>query len=330
MVDGCWCEEPNVIKQEMVRDYKNLFTKRSGIRPRFYCDRVVKILGEDAGMLECEIGEKEVWNAICGCNGDKAPDPNGFNFKFIKKFWAIIKHDLMIAVRWFWDTIEISRGYNTSFISIIPKVADPVGLRDFRLISLIRCYYKILAKILAKRVKKVIGEVVGDVQNVFIKGRSILDGVLIANETVEYLMKSKGKCLVFKVDFEKAYDSINWRFLDDIMKRMGFGSKWCNWVLNCLKSASTSILVNGSPTEEFGLECGVRQGDPLSPFLFILAAEGLNALVSEAVEKVIFKGATVGADRVVVSHLQYAADTIFFGEWSKKNAKELMCILKCL
>ncbi|GKE54423.1 reverse transcriptase domain, reverse transcriptase zinc-binding domain protein [Tanacetum coccineum] len=204
--------------------------------------------------------------------------------------------DLLIAVRWFWETKEISRGCNASFITIIPKVADPIGLGDFRPISLI--------------------------------GRFILDGVLIANETVDFLKKTKRKCLVFKVDFEKAYDSINWRFLDDIMKRMGFGSKWCKWVRNCL-AASTSILVNGSPTEEFVLERGVRQRDPLSPFLFILAAEGLNALVSEAVEKGIFKGVAVGADRVIVSHLQYADDTIFFGEWSKENAKALMCILQC-
>nr|GEY18676.1 LINE-1 reverse transcriptase like [Tanacetum cinerariifolium] len=175
--------------------------------------RVVKISGEDAGMLKGEIGEKGVWNAICGCSRDKAPGPDG--------------------------------------------------------------------------------EVLGDVQNAFIKGRSILNGVLIANETVEYLMKSKGKCLVFK------------------------------------KSASTSILVNGYPTKEFGLERGVRQGDPLSLFLFILEAEGLNALVSEAVEKGIFKGIAVGADRAVVSHLQYADDTIFFSEWSKENVKALMCILKC-
>ncbi|GJX92578.1 RNA-directed DNA polymerase, eukaryota, reverse transcriptase zinc-binding domain protein [Tanacetum coccineum] len=90
-----------------------------------------------------------------------------------------------------------------------------------------------------------------------------------------------------------------------------------------------SILVNGSPSEEFGLERGIRQGDPLSPFIFILAAKGLNAIVTEAVEKGIFRGVVVSANKVMVSHLQYADDTIFFGEWSKENAKVIMCILKC-
>ncbi|GJY48443.1 reverse transcriptase domain, reverse transcriptase zinc-binding domain protein [Tanacetum coccineum] len=145
----------------------------------------------------------------------------------------------------------------------------------------------------------------------------------------EFGKKRKKKGLIFKVDFEKAFDSIKWRFLLDLIGKMGFGGKWCNWVEACLRMTSMSILVNGSPSEVFGLERGVRQGDPLSPFLFIFAAEGLNAIVTEAVKKCIFRGVVVGVNNVTVSHLQYADDTIFFGEWNKENAKSLMCILKC-
>ncbi|GKD48474.1 cysteine-rich receptor-like protein kinase, partial [Tanacetum coccineum] len=115
---------------------------------------------------------------------------------------------------------------------------------------------------------------------------------------MDYLKKKKGKSLIFKVDFEKAYDSINWRFLLDIMKKIGFGYKWCKWVKTCLRTSFVSALVNGSPSKEFGLERGVRQGDSLSPFLFILAAEGLNVIVTEAMEKGIFSGVAVGANNV--------------------------------
>nr|GEW71103.1 reverse transcriptase domain, reverse transcriptase zinc-binding domain protein [Tanacetum cinerariifolium] len=220
------------------------------------------------------------------------------------------------------DARSLEKGFDAK------EVVDPIGLGDFRPISLIGCYYKIITKMLAGRVKRVVGIVVGKAQNAFIRGRFILDGVLIANETMVYLRNKKKKSSVFKVDFEKVYDSLNWRFLRDIIKKMGFEDKWCKWVDYCLSSSSISILVNGSSSEEFRLEKGVRQGDPLSPFLFILAAEGLNAIVNKSVEKGIFRGVTVGENNVTLSHFQYTDDTIFFREWSKENAKSLMCILK--
>ncbi|GJV97164.1 cysteine-rich receptor-like protein kinase [Tanacetum coccineum] len=115
---------------------------------------------------------------------------------------------------------------------------------------------------------------------------------------MEFLKKKKENGLIFKVDFQKAYDTINWRFLINIMERVGFREKWRKWVEICLKSSFMSILVNGSPTEEFRLERVVRQGDPLSPFLFIIAAEGLNAIVKESVLQGIFRGLKVGGNNV--------------------------------
>ncbi|GJX96216.1 RNA-directed DNA polymerase, eukaryota, reverse transcriptase zinc-binding domain protein [Tanacetum coccineum] len=192
MIDGVWCEDPGRIKNQIFDFYKSIFSaSNSNRRPRFSNDRVPKLSNEDACSLEHLFLENEVWNAVCGCGSDKAPGPDGFNFKYIKRFWGIIKEDVLKAV------------------------VDPLGLCDFRPISLIG------------------------------------NGMLIANETMEFLKRKKMKEIIFKVDFEKAYDSINWSYMMEIMERTRFGSRWRKWVMAYLRSASISILVNGSPTNEF-------------------------------------------------------------------------------
>lgn len=102
--------------------------------------------------------------------------------------------------------------------------------------------------------------------------------------------KTKTKMFLFKFDFEKAFDTINWGFLDSVMDQMGFGHKWRMWIYGCLSSARASVLVNGAPTEEFSITRGVRQGDPLSPFLFIIAMEGLHVAIQDASEKSLILG----------------------------------------
>ncbi|GJV02489.1 RNA-directed DNA polymerase, eukaryota, reverse transcriptase zinc-binding domain protein [Tanacetum coccineum] len=160
-------------------------------------------------------------------------------------------------------------------------------------------------------------------------GRNILDGHFIQNEVLAWYRKHKKGLMVFKVDFEKAFDSVRWDFLDSVMEKIGFGSKWRSWIHGCFSNARSSVLVNGSPTAEFDLHRGLRQGDPLSPFLFILAMEGLHALSCKAEVLGLFKGASFGRDNVIVSHLMYADDVIFLGEWSDTNAQNLICTLRC-
>lgn len=224
---------------------------------------------------------------------------------------------------------EISWGCNASFLTLIPKIDGPENLGDFRPISLIGVFYKILAKLLAERLKKVIGKVISNTQCAFIKGRYILDGVLIANELIDHIRKKKKTGLIFKVDFEKAYDTVEWTFLLDSMEKMGFGEKWIKWIKTCLQSATMSVLINGSPTKEFGMGKGLRQEDPLAPFLFLIVAESLHIRTEEAMERGLYEGIKVGAKEVPISHLQYADDVVFFGKWSLTNLKNLLKILRC-
>lgn len=131
----------------------------------------------------------------------------------------------------------------------------------------------------------------------------------MVNEIVRwYKLK---KMLLFKVDFEKAYDSVSWEYLDKIMEVMGCGEKWRRWIKDCLQSARSSVLLNGNPTTEFQLQRGLRQGDPLSSFLFILIMEGLRVCMEDATHNSIFKGVTIGEQNLHISHLFYADDASF-------------------
>ncbi|KAJ9535650.1 hypothetical protein OSB04_un001199 [Centaurea solstitialis] len=182
-------------------------------------------------------------------------------------------------------------------------VANPLNLSDFRPISLIGVFYKVVAKVLALRLKKVIGKVISEPQSAFIKGRNILDGVLINNEVVDFVRNKRRTGLIFKVDFEKAYATVDWDFLLDTMKRMGFGKKWIGWISVCLRSSSMSVLVNGSPSREFLMGKGLRQGDSLVPFLFLMVAENLHLLVEEAKAKGLYEGLPISNKGLEISHL---------------------------
>lgn len=328
-IQGVWVTEPPLIKNHVYNSFKDKFHEAFPSRPKFSSNLFKQLSPEDSTYLDLPFSIQEIKDAVWNCGGDKAPGPDGFTFKLFKKHWDVIGGDVISYVKEFEASGVIPKGCNSSFITLIPKSRDPLTLNDFRPISLIGCQYKIIAKILASRLAKVASSVVGDVQMAFLKDRQIIDGPLIVDEIFSWAKTYKRKLFILKVDFEKAFDLLNWEFLDSIMFQMGFSSKWRNRISACLNSAYSSILVNGSPTPEFKLEKGLRQGDPLSPFLFILAVEALNVALVEAKNILLFKGIEVGKDKVHVSHLQFADDAIIMGEWSTTNVRNLSSILTC-
>ena len=188
--------------------------------------------------------------------------------------------------------------------------------------------YKVLAKVLSNRLRAVIGDVVSESQSVFVKGKQILDGILVANEAVDKARRFNKEMPLFKVDFEKTYDSVDLSYLDVVMSQMNFPTLWRKWISEYVGSAMAFDLVIGGPTEEFPLERGLRQGDHLSPFLFLLAAEGFNVQMRSLVAAGMYRDYYVGCiDGVSISHLQFTDDTLLFGEKSWANVQSMKAVL---
>ena len=150
----------------------------------------------------------------------------------------------------------------------------------------------------------------------------------MANEAVDEARRFNKEMLLFKADFEKAYDSVDLKYLDDVMHKMNFPTLWRKWMSECVGTATAAVLVNGCPTDEFNIERGLRQGDPLSLFLFLLAAEGFNVLMLSLIEAGLFHGYRVGREaEMCLTHLKFANDTLIIGVKSWLNVRFMRAVL---
>jgi hypothetical protein len=248
-------------------------------------------------------------------NRDKALGPDGFSLALFQDCWDVIKIDLMGVFQDFHTHSKFVKSINATFIALIPKKSGAVDIKDFRPISLVSGVYKIIAKFLANRLRRFVEKIISNPQNAFVKGRQILDSVLIANECLDSHIKSGEPGLLCKLDIEKAYDHVNWDFLLYLLRRCGFGERWCSWIVHCISSVRFSVLVNGTPTGFFSSSLGLRQGDPLSPLLFVIVMEALSKLFSITVQRGFLSGFSVGSGSngvINISHLLFAGDTLVF------------------
>ncbi|KAK2444918.1 hypothetical protein QL285_015908 [Trifolium repens] len=323
-----WVEGPSLVRKEVVEYFKDHFDDVGWRRPTLDGIDFPQLSGAQVDILTANFTLEEISEVVKGSDGSKSPGPDGFNFAFIKEFWELLKGDVRILFDQFHGNSCLPKSICSYFLTLIPKVASPQSLGDFRPISLLGCIYKLVAKVLVARLAKVIGDLIPNTQSAFIKGRQLVDGVLVVSEVIDYAKKSRKECLIFKVDFEKAYDSVDWGFLDYMLRRFGFGEKWCAWMKACICSGNMSVLVNGCPTEEISIKRGLKQGDPLAPFLFLIVAEGLGALMRMAVTRGRFQPFKVGRGEYPVSILQYVDDTLCIGEASVDNLWALKAVLR--
>nr|GFA33446.1 RNA-directed DNA polymerase, eukaryota, reverse transcriptase zinc-binding domain protein [Tanacetum cinerariifolium] len=275
MTDGVWIDDPELVKREFLHHFSNRFAEPSNRCMLLDMSFPRSISLEQQEGLEAMVTREELKRAVWDCGVNNIFFMNG----------------------------EIPNGCNSSFIALIPKVPDSNLVKDFRPISLIESVYKIIAKILANRLVNVLDGIVSEVQSAFGAGRQMLDGPFIINEIIQWCRSKKRKALIFKVDFEKAFDSVRWEYLDDVLFKFGFGSKWRAWIR-------------------------LKQGDPLSPFLFILVMESLHLSFQRVIDARMFTGIKL-SNSVTVSHLFFVDDAVFVGKLCEGNINTLVNVLEC-
>ncbi|KAJ0787048.1 putative RNA-directed DNA polymerase [Helianthus annuus] len=329
MLDGEWVVTPTLLKDTICSFFAEKFLEPLDNRPSLICPNLASASMQENERLVAPFSVSEIKEAVWDCGSDKAPGPDGINFRFLKRCWGLLENDFVKLLEEFYNNATISQGCTSSFLALIPKCGDPGGLKDYRPISLVGCISKVISKVLANRLKPVIQNLIAEEHTGFLTNRSIMDGPLVLNELIAWMKKNRKSGFILKVDIEKAYDSVSWAFLESILSQLGFSGVWIKWVMATVTSARASVLVNGSPTHEFPCFRGLRQGDPLSPFLFLIVMEALTGVLKKAGEIGLFNGLRCGNNGPTLSHFLYADDAVFVGEWCTDNARNLNRILRC-
>jgi hypothetical protein len=219
---------------------------------------------------------------------------------------------------------------NQTFIVFIPKVANPEELGQFRPISLCNVIYKIASMVAANRLKVCLPNIISEEQSAFVPGRLITDNIIIAYVCLHFMKKNhakKNRFCALKLDMRKAYDRLEWSYLEAVMIKLGFHRLWVRMVMRLVSTVSFQVLFNGGKLRKFKPSRGVRQGDPISPYLFLLAAEGLSCLLKHHSLSSELNGLKVASSAPTVSHLLFADDSLLLFKADVGSVEKIQLLL---
>lgn len=286
---------------------------------------------QDISLLLQPPSTMELYNVVMDFHPLKAPGPDVLNPIFFQKFWHLTNTHFLQVVQDFFSHGNLSPSVNTSPIVLIPKNTHPESIKHFRPISLCNTIYKIISKIFVHRLRPILCSIISPFQSSFLPCRRTSDNILITQGILEYMNKpTKRKChfMAIKIDLEKAFDSLEWDFLQKVSDFFGFPKAFSKLVMSCLCTSSYCVLINGKPSCPIFPSRGVRQGDPLSPYLFILAIEYLSLLISHNVQLNLWNPIQINSKAPKISHLLFEDDIILFAKADTHNAIFISNILK--
>ena len=284
--DGIWREDKAEVAGLIMQHFDNILRTSLLENIEEAVAHVPNLISHEVNdSLTSEFTAREMDLALKQMAPLKALGPDGMPPLFFQKYWKVVGPEVTQGVLSCFNSGHILHAINHTFITFIPKVKTPAKITEFRPISLCNVIYKLISKVIANRLKGILPSIISEAQSAFVPGRLIMDNVLVAFETLHHMHSTKiGRegAMAMKLDMSKAYDWVEWSFLETIMRKMGFHPKWVSLFMNCISTVSYSILVNGEPHGFLKPSRGIRQGDPISPYLFLLCAEGLHYLISNA------------------------------------------------
>ena len=311
--------------------YNDLFSTSNPILVADSLEKIPCLVTDEMNAeLMKEFTELEVKEALNQMAPLKAPSSDGMPSLFYQHFWAMMQHDVTSAILSWLNSGTLPKPINHTLITFIPKIANLEHVSEFRPISLCNVLYKIYSKVLANRLKNFLPFLITEHQSAFAKDRLISDNIMVAFETLHHMKQhNSGKhgFMAIKLDMSKAYDRVEWVYLERLLEKMGFCDRWVALMMSCVKIVSYFIIVNGEPTGMIYPKRGIRQGHPLSPFIFLLCTEGLHALIKHSARIGDIKGFSLCKRGPKLTHLFFTDDSLLFCRSIPEDCHNVLKIL---
>ncbi|XP_062075600.1 uncharacterized protein LOC133779685 [Humulus lupulus] len=312
---GNWCDTPDSVQHAFLHFFQQLLGSQMHQRisvNQSIIDLGPKITDRHISILQADYSAQEVKDAIFAIPGLKSPGPDGFGSSFYQDNWNLVGAEVEKVVLSFLNTGRILKEINATTITIIPKSSCPRNVSDFRPISCCNVIYKAASKIICSRLRKILPDLIAENQGGFVHGRYIAHNIMVCQDLVRlYGRKNCKPSCMLKIDLRKAYDTIEWGFIEEMLKAFGFPQKFTDLVLTCIRTPKFSLLLNGSLHGFFEARRGLRQGDPISPLLFVLGMEYLTRILTKVGSRPSFKYHD-RCSTLKLNHLCFADDLLLF------------------
>lgn len=261
---------------------------------------------------------------------DKSPGPDGMTARFLQKYWAQVGGITVEEIQKVFRGGRPPEEWMKSNIVLIPKVDDPDSPNQYRPLTIGNILYRLLMKLVATRLQKHVKVLISNTQTTFVKGRCISDNTILVREVIHSFnsQKYKEKSFLLKVDINKAFDTVRWEFIWEAMAKVNIPQPLIALVRNCMRASQVTILFNGTGQGFIKPTRGLRQGCPLSPFLFILAMESLTRELQWAVQHGDIKGVKLARTAPKITHIMYADDLVLFGNAEIEEVRHLKQVLE--